>query len=201
MPPTRLKFGPADHGREVTAEESEEADYVEGYKYEVIDGRFYVVPIADLPEQTLEGWLRRKLERYAEVHPDVVNWVTPKARVFVPDRPELTVPEPDLAAYRDFPFGEEVGEVGWQDISPLIVAEVLVGGDADKDLVRNVELYHAVPSIVEYWVFDGRPNPARPHLLVHRRWGNGWRTRQIPYGETYTTRTLPGFELLIDPKK
>jgi Uma2 family endonuclease len=201
MPSTKLKFGPADHGRPVTAEELDDAEYVEGYRYEIIDGRFFVVPIANLPEQTLEGWLRRKLERYMDRHPEVVNWVTPKPRVFVPDRPELTVPEPDLAAYRDFPHDAEVGEVRWEDVSPLIVAEVLVEGDADKDLVRNVELYHAVPSIVEYWVLDGRPTPARPHLLVHRRWGSRWRTSVINYGDTYTTRTLPGFALLIDPKK
>lgn len=200
MATAKLKFGPADHGRPVTADELEDAEFVEGFKYEVINGRFYVVPIAELPEQTLERWLRRKLERFADDHPEVVNWVSNKPRVFVPDRPELTVPEPDLAVYRGFPLDAEPGELRWEDVSPVIVAEVLVGGDADKDLVRNVELYHEVPSVVEYWVLDGRPNPARPHLLVHRRWGAGWRTRPVPFGETYTTRTLPGFELIIDPR-
>jgi Uma2 family endonuclease len=201
MTPAKLKFGPADHGRPVTAQELEEAEYFEGFKYEIIDGRFYVSPVPNLPEHALERWLRRKLERFADDHPAVLNWVANKARVFVPDRPELTVPEPDLAGYRDYPTDEEIGEVSWEDISPLIVAEVLVANAPDKGMVRNVELYHQVPSISEYWVLDGQASAARPQLIVHRRWGKGWRVHTYAYGATFTTRTLPGFELLIDPRR
>jgi Uma2 family endonuclease len=111
------------------------------------------------------------------------------------------VPEPDLAAYRDFPEDTPISQLSWERLSPLIVAEVLVDGDADKDTVRNVELYFHVPSIAEYWILDGRASVARPQLIVHRRWGRGWRIHTNQYGDTYTPRTLPGFELLIDPRR
>lgn len=201
MTPTKLKFGPADHGRPVTVEELADAEYVEGFRYEIIDGRFYVSPLPGLPEHRLERWLRQKLERFADAHPDVIGWVVNKARVFVPGRPRLTVPEPDLALYR-----EDLGALAdegfdWPDFQPVIVVEVLVEGEPEKDLVRNVDLYHQVPSITEYWILDGRQSAARPQLIVHRRWGRGWRTHTYAHGQTYTTRTLPGFELLIDPRR
>jgi hypothetical protein len=44
MPPAKLKFGPADHGRRVTADELTDAEYVECFLYEIIDGGFYVSP-------------------------------------------------------------------------------------------------------------------------------------------------------------
>jgi hypothetical protein len=36
---TGLVLGPADHGRILTAEEFESADYKPGYKYEIVHGR------------------------------------------------------------------------------------------------------------------------------------------------------------------
>jgi Uma2 family endonuclease len=82
------------------------------------------------------------------------------------------------------------------------VAEILTTeDDPDKDLVRNVDLYHRVPSIKEYWVVDGRTDPDEPTLLVYRRWGSRWRQAEVPFGGTYETRLLPGFALVIDPRQ
>ncbi len=201
MPPTKLKFGPADHGRPVTADELVDAEYVEGFSYEIIDGRFYVVPAASLHEHRLEHWLRRKVERFADSNPSQIGWVANKSRVFVPDRPELTVPEPDLAVYRENLDEVDEDEAVWSNFQPFIVAEVLLASDPDKDLVRNVDLYFQVPSIAEYWILDGRENASEPLFIARRRWGTRWVLTEVPYGETYTTRTLPGFELLIDPRQ
>ncbi len=201
MPPIKLKFGPADHGRLVSADELEDAEYVAGFNYEIIDGRFYVVPAASFYEQSLERWLRRKLERFGDDHPDIIGWVAVKSRVFVPDRPELTVPEPDIAIYRENLDEIADGELNWVDFRPLVVVEVLVENDPEKDLVRNVDLYLQVPSIAEYWILDGRESTAEPVLIARRRRGSRWYLTEVPYGETYTTRTLPGFELLIDPRR
>jgi hypothetical protein len=74
-------------------------------------------------------------------------------------------------------------------------------GTADKDLVRNVELYVEVPSIKQYWVLDPRPDPDRPSLRVYRRRGKNWQKPiDVAFGETYQTpRVLPGFALVVDP--
>jgi Uma2 family endonuclease len=175
------------------------ADYEEGYHYELIDGKLYVSPLPDLPHECIGRWLSFKLELYAHNYPEVMNFVTPKARVFVPGRHRVTNPEPDLAAYRNFPLHKPIRERRWQDVSPLLVVEVLSEDDADKDLVRNVELYLQVPSIKEYWILDTRHDPDQPIMYVYRRHGRRWRRLEVPYLRPYTTRLLPGFELVLDP--
>jgi Uma2 family endonuclease len=196
---TILRLGPCDHGRPLTYEEFTSGDFARGYRYELIEGKLEVTPAPDLPGGRVEGWLLFKLQLYVAAHPELINYVYNKTRVFVPGQPELTTPEPDIAAYRDFPLERPFDEVDWRDVSPVLVVEVL-SNDPDKDLVRNADLYFQVPSIREYWVLDPRGNAEQPTMRVHRRHGKRWVVRDLAYGDTYTTRLLPGFELTIDPR-
>ncbi len=138
---------------------------------------------------------------YARSHPEVVNYVSQKARVFVHSRAATTCPEPDISAYASYPRDTPYEEIRWEEVSPILVAEILVEGDARKDLERNAELYFEVPSVREYWVLDGREDPNEPTLIQHRRYGKRWVIRSYPYGSTFTTKLLPGFSLVIDPRK
>lgn len=199
---TMTRLGPADHGRPVTLEEYESADYEEGCQYELIDGKLYVTPVPNPPQNRVDHWLFAKVWLYSQGAPDSINFVSNKARIVVPNRPGATRPEPDLAAYRDYPLDLAFEEVRWENLSPILVGEVLSLDDPDKDLVRNVELYFQVPSIREYWLFDTRAEGAeRPTLRVHRRWGGRWRILDLAFGATYATRLLPGFELVVDPRR
>ncbi len=198
---SRLKLGPRDHGRRYSYGDFAAADWDEGFRYELIDGKLYVSPQPDLPHGVLDRWIFKAIDRYADEHPEVLNYTHYKARVFVPGRRGTTCPEPDIVAYNDFPTGENLSRLRWQDISPLLVVEVLSPDNLDKDLVRNVELYLLVPSIREYWIVDGLQNTEQPSLRVHRRRGSRWRSLEIAFGETYTTKLLPGFELVIDPRR
>lgn len=198
---TVLKLGPGDNGRHLTFDEYLAGEYKEGYRYELIDGKLSVSPLPNLPENCLEDWLFEKLKRYTREHPDVVNYATNKARVFVPGREDATCPEPDISVYSDFPLGRRFRDLSWREVSPALVVEVLSEDDPDKDLVRNVELYALVPSIREYWVLDGRVSTAQPSLHAHRRHGKRWRVRVLGAGETYSTRLLPDFELVLDPER
>jgi Uma2 family endonuclease len=130
----------------------------------------------------------------------VVNYVSPGGRVFLADDPEQTRPEPDIAAYHDYPDHLPVEEMEWRNVSPVLVVEVLSEGDVDKDLQRNVDLYRRVPSIQEYWVIDPRSDYNQPTLLVYRRRGQRWQNPiRVPGGGTYTpTRLLPEFSLTMD---
>jgi Uma2 family endonuclease len=196
------RFGPRDHGRRVTDEEAYSARYKEGYRYEIIDGRLYVSPVPNLRENRLDEWLREKLYAYKRRRPDVVTYISGKARVFVPDREFTTCPEPDAAVYLDFPVRQPIDEVRWEDVSPSIVAEVLSESDPFKDTFRNVNLYLEVPSIREYWILDGQEDPNQPLLVVRRRRADRWlKPQEIAYGQTYRTPLLPGFKLLIDPRR
>jgi Uma2 family endonuclease len=192
---------PDDHGRPMTLERFDASDFVPGFKYELIEGRVYVTYEPDLPEDSLATWLYHKVVLYSLRRPSVLNYVTSKARVFVPGRRLVTVPEPDLAGYRDFPIHQPIPQRRWQKVSPILVGEVPSPNDPHKDLIRNVQLYLLVPSIREYWLLDGRANAERPSLRVYRRRGNDWRILDFAYGETYTTSLLPGFKLVIDPRK
>jgi Uma2 family endonuclease len=197
---TMLRLGPKDHGRPLTFEEFLGGEYEEGYHYELIDGRLYVSPLPDLPYDSIEVWVTELLRGYSREHPDVINHATNKARVFIAGRDEPTAPEPDVAAYHDFPHHLSRSELDWRNVSPILVVEVLSTDDADKDLVRNVALYLQVPSIREYWILDGRADPDHPTLLVYRRRGRRWsKVIRVQPGMTYTTSLLPGFSFTTAP--
>jgi Uma2 family endonuclease len=197
---TVVKIGPADHGRPMTLEEYFAGDYEEGYRYELIDGKLYVSPEANFPEGWVQNWLRDKLKLYSVQRPDIINYVTGPGRVFISGRPGITTPEPDILAYRDFPLHRRIREIRWQDISPFLVGEVLSADDPDKDFVRNVELYWLVPTIKEYWVLDAREDADHPSLRVHRRGRKKWQILDYGPNDVYTTRLLPGFELILDSR-
>jgi Uma2 family endonuclease len=197
---TALVLSPTDHGRPMTRQEFEAARGQEGYRYELIEGKVYVCPTPNLPHDIIRDWLLDVLKDYGRARPDILNYVSPQARVYVPGREEATNPEPDLAAYSDFPRHLLIREQSWENISPILVAEVVSEDDPGKDLERNVELYAQVPSIREYWILDPRADADRPTLTVYRRRGRRWQNPiLVPPGETYTTRLLPGLELLVDP--
>jgi Uma2 family endonuclease len=195
-----LYLTPKDRGRPLTLREFEAAGSLEGYHYELIHGKLEVSPLPDLPHDDLLEWLQEKLRAYGLVHPEVLNKVKGPVRVFVPDGPAVTAPEPDVAAYRNYPTERPIAQRRWQDVTPFLVAEVVSEDSADKDLVRNVELYRLIPEIREYWILDPRDDPDRPSLIVYRRRGRQWqRPVRVGPGGIYTTRLLPGFALVLDP--
>jgi Uma2 family endonuclease len=198
---TVAKIGPLDHGRPMRLGDFLSALSQEGFHYELIDGKLYVTPVPNLPEDRVERWLSLKFQLYSLQKPEIINYVTSKARLFVPGRRRVTAPEPDLAAYRNFPLQLPLRMVRWQDVSPILVGEVVSADDPEKDLVRNVGLYLRVPTIREYWVLDTREDPDQPLMRVYRRYGLRWRMRDVAFGETYATKLLPGFELFLDPRR
>jgi len=198
---TLLKLGPADHGRPLALEEFLAAAYADGFHYELIEGKLCVSPAANAPEGIVELWILLKLWAYANTQEGVINYAHPKARVFLPEQAEVTAPEPDVAAYRDFPMHLPIREIRWEDTSPLLVVEVLSAEEPAKDLERNVNLYLQIPSIKEYWIFDTREDPERMTLYVYRRRGRRWQ-RRLAFGPdaVYATPLLPGFQLVINPR-
>src|SRR5437660_1322111 len=99
---TLLKIGPSDHGRPITDDDLRCAEFVGGYNYELIDGRLYATYAPDLPADWIEKWLYIKVWLYSQAHAGIINYLTNRARIFIPDRQKSTIPEPDLAAYSDF---------------------------------------------------------------------------------------------------
>ncbi len=190
---TTVRFGPKSHGRLVTGEELEHAEYRPGYDYEVIFGRLYVSPAPNPEHDVVEKHILFQLYGYQQSNPDVVGYVTDRARVFVVSEEKTTAPEPDLAVYADGPDDD------WREAQPFIVGAVLRGDSVDKDLFRNVSLYWQVPSIQEYWVIDIRQDSRRPTLSAYRRARGDWDVREYPPDAIYETPLLPGLKLRISP--
>jgi Uma2 family endonuclease len=192
-------FVPADHGRRMSYKQFTTSPWQEGLQYELIDGRVYASPSLSLPHDRLVEWLDRILRWYAKRKPEVINRVSQRARVFVPGRPATTCPEPDLAAYHDFPYQVSWRNPQWEDVSPVLVGEV-ASKDLAKDFGRNVDLYEQVPSIREYWLVHGGDNDAQFLFRAYRRRGQKWQKPiDLGFGDTYTTRLLPGLKLRIKP--
>lgn len=199
---TQIYLTPKDHGRLLSLDELEHADSREGFRYELIDGRLEVSRLSDFAHDDICDLVKELLKRYAVQRPDVLARMRGPVRVFVPGRSAVTAPEPDVAAYRDFPTRVPRSRVRWQDISPILVAEVLSEDTADKDLRRNRDLYLAVPSIREYWIIDPREDADLPMMMIYRRRGSRWqRPLCIATGESYTTPLLPGFVLSINAEQ
>ena len=72
--------------------------------YELIDGRLYVSPLPNLPHDDLLEWIQRGASHLLRGRPEVIDRISTHGRVFVPGRPPSTCPEPDLAAYHDYPY-------------------------------------------------------------------------------------------------
>jgi Uma2 family endonuclease len=198
---TILKLGPADHDRRVTEEELAGAHFQEGYRYEIIEGRLYVSPTPNFPHDRVVTWIASLLKQYSAQHPVVTNYVTTTGRIPSPTHPDLTVPEPDVAAFQGVDLDRPPEEIRWEDLQPILVVEVVSEDTADKDFVRNLRLYRMVPAIREYWIFDPRQGAFQPTLYVYRRRGTGWQTRrEIAPGGSYTTPLLPEFHLTVDPR-
>jgi Uma2 family endonuclease len=197
---TALKLGQEDHGRALTAEAFETAEFDSGHKYELIEGRLYVSPAPNYTHDFVHGWLFFLLKEYRNAHPEVINYVAGAPRVYLPEEPDETRPEPDLSAYAHLPLGIPPTEIRWRDHEPILAVEIVSPDDPEKDLVRNVRLYREVPSIREYWILDPRSGDGwHPSLLVYRRGKRGWqRPIRIPGGGTYSTPLLPGFTLVLE---
>jgi Uma2 family endonuclease len=202
MATATIQLGPDDHGRAMTSEEFESATAQEGYQFELIHGRVVVAAAPNLPHFRSVCWLNLRLSIYAMDHPASINFVSPGGQVLVPDPDDATNPQPDIMAFRNYPLDRPAREVAWQDVSPILVIEVVSPDTANKDYVRNVELYLQVSSIREYWIIDPREDPDHPSLRAYRRRGQQWqRPIDVPGGGTYTTRLLPEFELVMDIRR
>jgi len=195
-----LYLTPADAGRDMSLEDFERANGEEGWDYELIDGRIEVSPTPELPHDSLLSWLNPRFIDYSRAHPEIINYLSNHPRVYIPNRPAPTCPQPDFAAFQGFPVHLPYRQRRWRDVSPLLVVEIISPDYRKKDLVRNVELYLQSPTIREYWIFDPLADADGWFMRVYRKRGRAWQKPiDVPLGATYTTRLLPDFSLIVDP--
>jgi Uma2 family endonuclease len=181
------RIGPADHGQQMTLDEFIEADFEEGWLYELARG---VIDVTEVPAPH-HGRIVRRLARlfilYDIAHPGVINYQAGggECRIRLPGMQSDR--HPDQAVYLN---PEPEGARPWTRWVSHIVVEIVSEGGEDRDYVEKREEYLR-NGVSEYWILD----PSKRQLLVLQRAGDVWEEVVVPIGTVYQTRFLPGLEV------
>ena len=183
---TRL-IGPADRGRQISYDEFIEADFAEGWLYELARGIIVVTNVPHLDHGEIVERMTDMFAFYKRDHPGVIRYraAGSDCRLRMPgmrsDR------HPDQAVYLNpRPEGEGV----WSRWIPGIVVEVVSRGSKRRDYVEKREEYLRMGAL-EYWII----HPAMRRMLALRRDGDTLQEVPVPAGEVYQTHLLPGLEV------
>jgi Uma2 family endonuclease len=184
------QIGPANDGERMTLEEFCEADFEEGWLYELARGVVVVTEVSGINHGRSVGRWARLFVLYEEAHPGVINYRAGgmECRLRLPGMQSDR--HPDQAVYLLPP---PPGRRPWTRWVPEIVVEILSDGSEERDLVEKREEYLRA-GVTEYWILD----PFARRLLVLQRAGDIWHELSIPAGETYRTHLLPGLEVRAD---
>lgn len=196
----RRALGPADHGRVMSLEQCLRLRETPGYVYELIDGALVVSPSPKPRHDYWVEFVRAALQDYATKHPQRAYKLSERCDVVVPDRPGETRPQPDLAAYRDYP---DPPPEDWKDVAPIVVVEVISARREKKDTIRNRHLYWSAKAIREYWIIDPSSDALAPTLIALKRQRDAqdWVEQVVPFGKSFKSTALPRFTLNLKRRK
>jgi Uma2 family endonuclease len=182
------RIGPADHGQRMTLEEFIDADFEEGWLYELARGVIDVTEVPGLNHGRIVGRLAQLFIIYMMNHPGIINYRAGggECRLRLPGMQSDR--HPDQAVYLlPPPPGENEPWTRWV---PSLVVEVVSSSGKDRDYDEKREEYLRV-GVTEYWILD----PIKRHLLVLQRFGDVWNELLVPIGEIYRPGLLPGLEV------
>ena len=186
----RIRVSLADHGRRMTLEEFEEADFEEGYRYELAKGVLEVTLVPGEPHGLIVHMLYKLFTRYEDAHPGMIHRFggASEFRLCLPAM--VSGRNPDLAvALRNMPPDDS----GMRP--PSLAIEVVTDGDEarTRDYVTKREEYLAY-GLREYWIVDRFEKKV---TVLHRR-GDTWAEHVFVEGQTATGLVLPGFAVAVD---
>src|SRR4051812_1082269 len=146
MPPTPRRVGPADHGQRMTLDEFIEADFEEGWLYELARG---VIDVTEVPlphHGRIVYRLARLFILYDVEHPGIIDYQAGggECRIRLPGMQSDR--HPDQAVYLN---PEPKGPRPWTRWVPHIVVEVVSEGGEGRDYIENREEYLRI-GVAEY---------------------------------------------------
>jgi Uma2 family endonuclease len=179
-------IGPGANGTMMTPREFDQAEFEEGWRYELINGVLIVSPIpsekeAD-PNDELGYWLRK----YQEEHP--------KGKALDKTLPERTIKTGKNRRRADRVIWAGLGRLPRKYETPTIVAEFVSKGkkSRERDYETKRDEYMKI-HVKEYWIVDRFDRC----MVVFSRQGNQIKKRVIAEHQVYKTPLLPGFELPV----
>jgi Uma2 family endonuclease len=187
MATATLTIGPADHGRQVAFDDFIEADFEDGWLYELARGVVEVTEVPGPNHGRIVMLLSELLGDYRRNHPGVIVYRAGggECRIRLPGM--VSDRHPDQAVYLT---PAPPGRKPWTRWCPALVVEVVSVGGEDRDYVEKAEEYLRC-GILEYWVVD----PAKREMRVHLRAGDTWDILTIPADVSHKPHFLPGFEI------
>jgi Uma2 family endonuclease len=181
---SRLWIGPDSAGVRMTPSEFDRAEFVEGWRYELIKGVLVVSPIP--------------LEAERDPNEELGHWL----RTYQESHPEGTILDKTLAEHTVV-TGENrrrVDRILWiglgrlptlEDVASILVEFVSEGKRSwQRDYVDKRDEYLAL-GVKESWIIDRFERT----LTVYSKQGKRIKKRIVAEAETYTTPLLPGFQL------
>ena len=178
------ELGPDAAGIRMTSREFDRAEFVEGWRYELINGVLVVSPIPLEEERDPNEELGHLLRLYRDAHP--------QGAALTATLTEQTVKTRKNRWRVDRVIWAGLGRRPRRGETPTVVVEFVSEGkrDRERDYVEKRDEYMEV-GVKEYWVIDRFSRT----LTVFRRRGRRVQKRVFQESETYTTDLLPGFEL------
>ncbi len=186
---TALRIRPADHGRKMTLEEFLEAEFEEGYRYELARGVLEVTYVPGQPHGLIVWTLLRMIVDYDARHPGKIFQAggASEFRLWLPAM--ISGRNPDIGiVLRNTPKGTRGSRPA------TMVMEVVSEGDEahERDYVTKREEYLAF-GIREYWIVD----PIAQIVSVLVRDGDAW-VEQVFRGDQKAISTiLPGLDIAL----
>jgi Uma2 family endonuclease len=182
------RIGPADHGQRMTLDEFVEADFEDGWLYELARGVIDVTEVPGLDHGRIVSRVARLFVVYDITHPGIIDYRAGggECRLRLPGMQSDR--HPDQAVYLlPPPPGDNEPWTRWV---PNLVVEIVSPSGEDRDYEEKREEYLRV-GVTEYWILD----PAKRQLLVLQRFGDVWHEVIVPAGNVYRPGLLPGLEV------
>ncbi len=184
----RSRIGPGSAGMSMTPEEFDATPperWVEGYRYELIQGVLIVVPPAGPGERDPNDELGHLLRSYQEHHP--------RGAVLDSTLPEQTIVTPSNRRRADRAVWVGLGRLPNEEMDvPAIVIEFV--SLRRRDVLRDYETKrdeYLAAGVQEYWVIDR----FRRVMTVYRKGFTGPVHEIVTESQTFQTDLLPGFVL------
>ncbi len=184
-----LRIGPANHGRALTLDEFENAEFEEGYRYELARGMLEVSEIPGEVHAVIVWVLLRMIAEYDLGHPGVIH------RAGGGSEYRFRLPVMQSGRHPDVAVTLRNTPRDWRGLrrASLAFEVVSTGAEArERDYVIKRAEYLAY-GLLEYWIVD----PWERTVTVLVRDGDSWREQVYRNDQGAEGLVLPGFMVRV----